>query len=215
MGLSNFIFSKAITVSAIFPQLKCPQQKSNTEKQTTMGSTKESGGPRGLVTGRESKRGRETYHALRHSSFCGPPPSPTTSVFDQSRKQKNLILHKQLHSRLLPKTKTATLKISCLGPGLFDQIAQLAQNKVLIAAGVSAAVGQFPKPFTSVWFYGKEFDLKAIIQAGGFPSTHSSATVASATFIGVERGFSDPIFGLTVVYAGLIMYDAQTQSIRF
>ncbi|KAI5674819.1 hypothetical protein M9H77_15183 [Catharanthus roseus] len=34
-------------------------------------------------------------------------------------------------------------------------------------------------------------------------------TVATATTLGVERGFSDPIFGLAVVYACLIMYDAQ------
>ncbi|KAI4323313.1 hypothetical protein L6164_022928 [Bauhinia variegata] len=146
---------------------------------------------------------------LQHSSYCGLPPLPTTSVFDQSRKKNNLILHKQLSFLRLPNTKTATFKISCLGPGLFDQIAQLAQNKVLIAAGASAAIGQFSKPFTSVLLYGKDFDLKRIIEAGGFPSTHSSATVASATYIGLERGFSDPIFGLTVVYAGLIMYDAQ------
>lgn len=47
-------------------------------------------------------------------------------------------------------------------------------SKVLIAAGVSAAVGQFSKPFTSLLLYGKDFDVKAAFQAGGFPSTHSS-----------------------------------------
>lgn len=36
------------------------------------------------------------------------------------------------------------------------------------------AIGQLSKPFTSVFLYGKEFDIKAIIQAGGFPSSHSS-----------------------------------------
>lgn len=47
-------------------------------------------------------------------------------------------------------------------------------GKVLIAAGVSAAIGQLTKPVTSVILYGKDFDFKAIVQAGGFPSTHSS-----------------------------------------
>ncbi|MCI01646.1 hypothetical protein A2U01_0022673, partial [Trifolium medium] len=35
------------------------------------------------------------------------------------------------------------------------------------------------------------------------------ATVACATLLGLERGLSDPIFGLALVYAGLVMYDAQ------
>nr|POF12208.1 putative membrane protein yuid [Quercus suber] len=82
-------------------------------------------------------------------------------------------------------------------------------SEVLVAAGISAAIGQLSKPFTSVLLYGKDLDFKAAFQAGGFPSTHSSAVVATATIIALERGLSDSIFGLTVVYAGLIMYDAQ------
>ncbi|KAF4404505.1 hypothetical protein G4B88_005891 [Cannabis sativa] len=58
---------------------------------------------------------------------------------------------------------------------------------VLIAAGVSAVIGQLSKPFTSVILYGKEFDMKSAIQAKGFPSTHSSAIVAAATCLGLER----------------------------
>ncbi|XP_065625624.1 uncharacterized protein LOC112026155 [Quercus suber] len=116
-----------------------------------------------------------------------------------------------------PKPKSSPFKLTCLGAGaeagtgteLFDQISQLAHNKVLVAAGISAAIGQLSKPFTSVLLYGKDLDFKAAFQAGGFPSTHSSAVVATATIIALERGLSDSIFGLTVVYAGLIMYDAQ------
>ncbi|KAF3530765.1 hypothetical protein DY000_02043313 [Brassica cretica] len=81
--------------------------------------------------------------------------------------------------------------------------------KVLIAAGFSGAIGQLLKPFTSVVFYKKKLDFRTALQAGGFPSTHSSSVVAAATAIAFERGFDDSIFGLTVVYAVLIMYDAQ------
>ncbi|CAL1369251.1 unnamed protein product [Linum trigynum] len=92
-----------------------------------------------------------------------------------------------------------------------DIAVSLAHNKVLVAAGVSAAIGQLSKPFTSVLLYrkGSSFDFRSAFQAGGFPSTHSSAVVAAATCLALERGFSDSIFGLTVVYAGLVMYDAQ------
>jgi acid phosphatase family membrane protein YuiD len=44
----------------------------------------------------------------------------------------------------------------------------------VIAAVVSAAIGQLSKPYTCVLLYGKDFDFKTTFQAGGFPSTHSS-----------------------------------------
>ncbi|XP_076954595.1 uncharacterized protein LOC143629124 [Bidens hawaiensis] len=90
-----------------------------------------------------------------------------------------------------------------------DAIVELAHNKVLIAATLCAAAGQLAKPFTASVLYKREFDPKAAVSAGGFPSTHSSAAVATAMSIGLERGFSDSIFGLAVVYAALTMYDAQ------
>lgn len=90
-----------------------------------------------------------------------------------------------------------------------DIILDLAHNKALIAATACAAVGQLSKPFTASLLYRRDFDPKAAIQAGGFPSTHSSAAVSTAMSVGLERGFSDAIFGLAVVYAALTMYDAQ------
>ncbi|XP_047970986.1 uncharacterized protein LOC125214130 [Salvia hispanica] len=88
-------------------------------------------------------------------------------------------------------------------------IAAILHNKVLVSAVASAAVGQLLKPFASTVLYGKKFDLKTALSSGGFPSTHSSSVVATATCLGMERGFKDALFGLAVIYAGLIMYDAQ------
>ncbi|GMH07956.1 hypothetical protein Nepgr_009796 [Nepenthes gracilis] len=95
-----------------------------------------------------------------------------------------------------------------LGVG-FEDVAAIVHNKVLVAAVLSAVIGQMSKPFTSALLYRRTFNLKAAIQAGGFPSTHSSMVVATATSLGLERGFSDSFFGVTIVYATLIMYDAQ------
>ncbi|KAL6283061.1 hypothetical protein ACE6H2_013990 [Prunus campanulata] len=125
-------------------------------------------------------------------------------AFSYSGKPHNLVFKGPICLRK-PKASSPT----CLRAQLLEEITQLAHNKVLIAAGVSAAIGQLTKPVTSVILYGKDLDFKAIVQAGGFPSTHSSAVVATATTLGLERGLSDSIFGLTVVYAGLVMYDAQ------
>jgi hypothetical protein len=61
-----------------------------------------------------------------------------------------------------------------LGPG---EIAELARNKVLIAATVASAIGQLSKPFTSgkKWGAGGAgFDAKTAFRSGGMPSTHSA-----------------------------------------
>ncbi|XP_027170964.1 uncharacterized protein LOC113770640 [Coffea eugenioides] len=108
-------------------------------------------------------------------------------------------------------SSTRTLSSSCFSTLCASnvEIVDIVHNKVLIAAAVSAALGQLSKPFTSAILHGNKFDLKSAFQAGGFPSTHSSAVVATATILGLERGFSDAIFGLAVIYAGIVMYDAQ------
>lgn len=115
-------------------------------------------------------------------------------------------------NRLYSITTTRKIKVSSTFASLrvgTDVIVEIAHNKALIAATLCAAVGQLAKPFTASILYQRDFDPKAVIRAGGFPSTHSSAAVATAMSVGLERGFSDSIFGLAVVYAALTMYDAQ------
>ncbi|RLM55477.1 hypothetical protein C2845_PM10G13490 [Panicum miliaceum] len=96
-----------------------------------------------------------------------------------------------------------------LGPG---EIAELARNKVLIAATVASAIGQLSKPFTSgkKWGAGGAgFDAKTAFRSGGMPSTHSASVVAVVTSLGLERGFADSVFGMSLVFAAIVMYDAQ------
>lgn len=85
---------------------------------------------------------------------------------------------------------------------------EAAQNKVILTALLAAWTGQVAKPFTSA-LTGGEFDPLMIVRSGGMPSTHTSGVVAAATCLGLERGFSDPIFGMSVVFAAIVMYDAQ------
>ncbi|KAK6934777.1 Protein of unknown function DUF212 [Dillenia turbinata] len=82
------------------------------------------------------------------------------------------------HLNLTSNSKKQVRKptVTCLRLG-FEDIAQIAQNKVLIAATISAAIGQVSKPFTSAILYGSPIDFKVAIQAGGFPSTHSSLKI--------------------------------------
>ncbi|KAK1276003.1 hypothetical protein QJS04_geneDACA011048 [Acorus gramineus] len=119
-------------------------------------------------------------------------PFPTLSVSPSKRQQR-------LHRPNSP--------FICLHIGVED-VVEIAQNKVLIATTLSSAIGQLSKPFTS-GLSGNAVDFKAAFRSGGMPSTHSAAVVAAATSLGLERGLSDSIFGMSVVFAALVMYDAQ------
>ena len=54
----------------------------------------------------------------------------------------------------------------------------------------------------------KKFNFKRILGAGGMPSSNSAVVVALATMIGKSQGITSPIFGLSVVFAFVVMYDA-------
>ena len=54
----------------------------------------------------------------------------------------------------------------------------------------------------------KKFNFKRILGAGGMPSSHSAVVVALCTMIGKAYGINSAIFGLSVVFAFVVMYDA-------
>ena len=54
----------------------------------------------------------------------------------------------------------------------------------------------------------KKFNFKRILGAGGMPSSHSAVVVALCTMIGKNYGVNSAIFGLAVVFAFVVMYDA-------
>ena len=54
----------------------------------------------------------------------------------------------------------------------------------------------------------KKFNFKRILGAGGMPSSHSAVVVSLATMIGKSQGITSPIFGLAIIFAFVVMYDA-------
>ncbi len=54
----------------------------------------------------------------------------------------------------------------------------------------------------------KQFNFKRILGAGGMPSSHSAVVVSLATMIGKSQGITSPIFGLSIIFAFVVMYDA-------
>ena len=54
----------------------------------------------------------------------------------------------------------------------------------------------------------KKFNFKRILGAGGMPSSHSAVVVALCTMIGKQYGINSAIFGIAVIFAFVVMYDA-------
>jgi len=138
------------------------------------------------------------------SSSCVPRRPPPSAFSPPPRKSASHVAVYGPRRRAV--TATASLH---LGPG---EIAELARNKVLIAAMAASAIGQLSKPFTSGTKWGAGgagFDAKTAFRSGGMPSTHSASVVAVATSLGLERGLADSVFGMSLVFAAIVMYDAQ------
>ncbi len=54
----------------------------------------------------------------------------------------------------------------------------------------------------------KKFNFKRIMQAGGMPSSHSAVVVSLTTMIGKAEGINSPLFGISLIFAFIVMYDA-------
>jgi len=54
----------------------------------------------------------------------------------------------------------------------------------------------------------KKFNFKRILGAGGMPSSHSAVVTSIATLIGKYQGVDSAIFGLALMFALVVMYDA-------
>lgn len=54
----------------------------------------------------------------------------------------------------------------------------------------------------------KKFNFKRIMGAGGMPSSHTATVMSLATLIGKYYGVDSAIFALSLIFAGVVMYDA-------
>lgn len=81
------------------------------------------------------------------------------------------------------------------------------QNKYII---VPMFVWLGIQVFKTFWELIKEkkINFKRLVGAGGMPSSHSAIVCSLATLIGRDYGFDSAIFGLSVIMALVVMYDA-------
>ncbi|NJD04529.1 MAG: divergent PAP2 family protein [Ruminiclostridium sp.] len=54
----------------------------------------------------------------------------------------------------------------------------------------------------------KKIDFTLFVSSGGMPSSHSSFTVSLAFVLGKDYGWNSGLFGLSVAFALIVMYDA-------
>jgi uncharacterized protein len=84
---------------------------------------------------------------------------------------------------------------------------ELLQNHVLIAIVAAWWITQVSKPF--IYFISdREWEWGLWFSAGGMPSTHSAIVVAATIAIGMQMGFSSPVFALGIAICMIVLYDA-------
>lgn len=54
----------------------------------------------------------------------------------------------------------------------------------------------------------QKFKLKSFVAYSGMPSGHSAITISLATIVGLEEGFSSPLFSISVILALIVIRDA-------
>ncbi len=56
----------------------------------------------------------------------------------------------------------------------------------------------------------RRLDFSCLVRTGGMPSAHSAMVCALSVSIGHRMGFDSPLFAATVVFAAVVMFDAQS-----
>lgn len=78
-----------------------------------------------------------------------------------------------------------------------------------MSAVVAWLVAQSIK-FGTAWRKNRKFDFTYFVSTGGMPSAHSASVCALATSIGRFSGVSSPIFAVALIFAMIVMFDAQS-----
>lgn len=83
----------------------------------------------------------------------------------------------------------------------------LLDNTPLVAALVATLLAQVLKVIL-VLLTERRWALDRMLETGGMPSSHSATVTALAVSVGMAEGFGSTLFALSVVFAGIVMYDA-------
>jgi acid phosphatase family membrane protein YuiD len=74
---------------------------------------------------------------------------------------------------------------------------------------ISVALGVQLYKLITDWIQSGHLDFRVLAQAGGMPSSHSAMVCSLATVCGYLYGLESAAFAISVVLAGIVMYDAR------
>lgn len=83
----------------------------------------------------------------------------------------------------------------------------LFDNRVLISAFLAWAIAQVSKTVYEL-FRQRKLIISRLVSSGGMPSSHSALVTGLATATGRLEGVGSTAFAISVVLAGIVMYDA-------
>jgi acid phosphatase family membrane protein YuiD len=83
----------------------------------------------------------------------------------------------------------------------------LLDNRILWAAFIAWGVAQISKTIYEL-IRQRKLVVSRLVSSGGMPSSHSALVTGLATATGRIMGLNSAAFAITVVLAGIVMYDA-------
>lgn len=86
----------------------------------------------------------------------------------------------------------------------------LFQDRYLLSGILSIFCAQGMKPFTAARNGGEGFAWRRVFKCGGMPSSHAAVAAALATSLGIDYGWTSPLFQIAAVLGGIVVYDAVT-----
>jgi hypothetical protein len=60
----------------------------------------------------------------------------------------------------------------------------------------------------SDFFTNRRWNLRRFVGTGGMPSSHAAAVSALSAAVGLKEGFASTLFGVTLYFSLIVMYDA-------
>ncbi len=80
-------------------------------------------------------------------------------------------------------------------------------NNIIVASVCAWALAQFVKVLIGL-IRKRQIDLRYFVSTGGMPSAHSATVSALATGVAMVEGIGSVAFGISVILAVIVMYDA-------
>ena len=86
-------------------------------------------------------------------------------------------------------------------------ILNILTNPILLVPGCAWIIAQLAKTVINA-IVNKRFSFDRLVGDGGMPSGHSATVTALAVMCGLTEGFGSTVFGLSMIFAIVVMHDA-------